>query len=115
MYPIRKSSRTDKSKYYDFHKSHYHKTNNCIQLKDVIERMINKWRLTKCTKDDKRVQEDSLKKKQSPKKLVEDVARGKGKNMSIGGIRKERLEVRIHCFHHKRRLKGKQLVQRHNE
>lgn len=34
---VKESSRTDKSKYYHFHKSHNYNTNDCIQLKDTID------------------------------------------------------------------------------
>lgn len=39
-YPIRESAQIEKSNYYLFHKSHILNTNDCIQLKDVIEGLI---------------------------------------------------------------------------
>lgn len=51
-YPIKESSRTNKSKYFHFHKSHGHNTNNCIHLKDSIKELINKEWLTEHTWDD---------------------------------------------------------------
>lgn len=41
-FPIRESSQTDKSNYQCFNKSHCQNTNECIQLKDVIEGLTRK-------------------------------------------------------------------------
>lgn len=51
-YLVRESSRIDKSKYFRFHKSHYHNTNKCIHMKDEIEDMIKNGKLTKYTQED---------------------------------------------------------------
>lgn len=41
-YLVKQSTRTNKCKYYCFHKSHDHITNDCIHLNDAIEKLINK-------------------------------------------------------------------------
>lgn len=53
-FPTCRSPWTDKSKYYLFHKGHNHNTNDYIQLKDVIEALINKRRQSDYVKGDKR-------------------------------------------------------------
>lgn len=50
-----------------------------IQIKYMIEGLIKKGRLFEYPKYGKRIMEESLKKSQSPKKMTEVVARGKGK------------------------------------
>lgn len=53
--------------------------NDCIKLKDAIEGIIKTIPLPEYTKDGRRTKEESLKKRQSPKKTIETVAEGKGK------------------------------------
>lgn len=43
------SSRIVKSKYFHFHKSCSHKTNECVHMKDVIEELIKKGSRTEQT------------------------------------------------------------------
>lgn len=52
---------------------------DCIQIKYMIEGLIKKVRLFENPKYGKRIMEESLKKNQSPKKMIEVVARAKGK------------------------------------
>lgn len=49
-YLIRETYLTDKSKYYCFHKSHDHITDDYTQMKDAIETLINKGWLAECVK-----------------------------------------------------------------
>lgn len=53
LYPIRKSTRTNKSKYCRFHRGHDHSTIDCIRLKDVIEALTKRGRLSKYVKGGK--------------------------------------------------------------
>lgn len=78
LYPAIESSETDKSKYCCFRKSYNHNTNECIQLKGVIEGMLKKLRLDEYTRDTKRDREHSLKKKESPENY-QTCCRGQGK------------------------------------
>lgn len=38
LYPVKESAWTDKSKYFRFHKIHYHNTNDVIHLKMQFKR-----------------------------------------------------------------------------
>lgn len=78
-YTVRESAQTEESKYNRFYKSHDYNTNNCIQLKDEYERIIKKGKLFDYTLDDKMSQEDTPKRKYSPKKTIEVVV-GKKEN-----------------------------------
>lgn len=90
-YPISETSRTDKSKYCHFHKSHDHKTDNHIHLKDAIESLINRGRLAEYVKEGKRYREESPKGK-SPSKTVDVRTSGesneanKGKRLYVASI-----------------------------
>ncbi|MCI24674.1 hypothetical protein A2U01_0045860, partial [Trifolium medium] len=44
---IKESSRTDKTKYCRFHRSHKHEIQECIQLKDAIEDLIKQGKLNR--------------------------------------------------------------------
>lgn len=79
MYLVREFVQTDWSKYCCFYKSHYHNTDNCIQLKDVIKGLLKKGWMSEYTMDRKRSRKDSPKRKKSPKKSVEVVSRNKSK------------------------------------
>lgn len=70
----RESFRTNKSKYLIFHKSHNHTTNDCIQIKDIIEGLIKRGHMSEYTKDSKRDWDDSPKNKFSAKNV--DVVSG---------------------------------------
>lgn len=100
LYPSKESSETDKSKYCRFRKSYNHNTNDCIQLKDVIEGMVKKLRLEKYTRDTKRDREDSQKKKKSPKNY-QTCCRGQGKRYQQR-VRRTQEESPLHPFHHLR-------------
>lgn len=63
------SFRTNKSKYLIFHKSLNHTTNDCIQIKDVIEGLIKRGHMSEYTKVRKRYQDDSPKNKFSAKNV----------------------------------------------
>lgn len=79
-YFVRECARTNKSKYYCFHKSHDHNTNDWIKLNDAIEVLIKMRRLSEYTKDGKRSKEDSPERKQShkpkrpPPKTLRDIS-----------------------------------------
>lgn len=49
--PVREIIRIDKSKYSRFHKVYDHNTDDCIQLKDVIEGLVNRGLLTRYVKE----------------------------------------------------------------
>lgn len=75
LYQIREYVHTDWSKYCCFYKSHYHNTDNCIQLKDVIKGLLKKGWMYEYTMDQKRSRNDSPQRKKSLKKVV---SRNKG-------------------------------------
>lgn len=39
---VHEFTHTNKSKYYRFHRGHVHNTDDCIQIKDLIESLIKK-------------------------------------------------------------------------
>lgn len=78
-YSVKESTRIDKSKYFHFHKIHKYNTNNCIQLKDAIEGLINKRPMFEYSKDGKMDRDIFSKRKQSTKKIVEFMVEGKCK------------------------------------
>lgn len=59
-YPVKEKSRTDKSKYDRFYKIHDHTTDDCIQLKDVIEGLNKKRQLTEYIKWVKKIGRNHL-------------------------------------------------------
>lgn len=50
---VRESAHTNKSKHYRFHRGHVHNTDDFIQIKDVIESLIKKDRLSEYVKGEK--------------------------------------------------------------
>lgn len=58
---VRETSKIDKKNYCRFHKGHKHTTNECIQLKDSIESLVKKGRLSEYKKGGKQYREESLK------------------------------------------------------
>lgn len=62
-FPIQESTLTDKSKYYQIHKGHNTSFDDCVQLKDPIEIIVNKGRLSEYVMGGRQDREESLKTK----------------------------------------------------
>lgn len=52
LYVVKESSKIDKTRFIQFNKSRGYNIEKCVHLKDVVEELINKGRLTRYTQED---------------------------------------------------------------